>query len=222
MASHYEANMAFDLGNLAAFDITSIDPSEIFQVTLQNSKKLLEKLYSLEKEQNEEGDFLILPQPITKIPRERRPPEPKPMTKWEKFRVQNGLGRRVKRSRLVYEDSVDGYVPRYGAYSLKKLKNKQNAIVEEKNGENPMDKQSESRSLARLEQKKREIQNKFVAEGKKSKKDIEKSLLIARSSTAKLDVLPKKRTVPRNHTSMNDEKKHNLELFDQITKKKKV
>ena len=222
MAALYEGNITFDLGNLAAFDITSIDPSEIFQLTLQNSKKLLEKLHGLEKEQNDEGDFLVLPKPITKIPRERRPPSPKPMTKWEKFRVQNGLGRRVKRSRLVYETTVDGYVPRYGAYSLKKLKSKQNAIVEEKNGENPTERASEQKSLARLEQKKREIQNKFVAEGKKSRKDVEKSLQIAKSSTAKLDTLPKKRTVPRSHASIGDEKKHNLELFDQINKRKKV
>ena len=31
MAILYEGNITFDLGNLAAFDITSIDPSEIFQ-----------------------------------------------------------------------------------------------------------------------------------------------------------------------------------------------
>ena len=221
MASHYEENITFDLGNMAAFDITSIDPSEIFKITLQNSKKLLEKLQALEKEQNDEGEFLILPKPIMKIPRERKPPEQKPLTKWEKYRVQSGLGRRKKRSRLVYEPTVDGYVPRYGSYSIKKLKSKQNAIVEEKNGENPMEKISQTKSLEKFEQKKREIKNNFIAEGKKTKKDVERNLEIAKSSTAKLDMLPKKRTVPRSHNSLDEEKKYNLSLLDQVNKKHK-
>ena len=174
MVSHYEENITYDLGNLCAFDITSINPSEIFEVTQSNTKKLLEKLYSLEKEENDEGDFLKLPSPVTKLPREKRPPSPKATTKWEKFRLQNGLGRRKKRSRLVFEPSVDGYLPRYGAYSVKKLKSKQSGIVEDKNGENPMEKNAEQRNLERLKQTKREITNKFANEKKKTKKDIDK------------------------------------------------
>jgi regulator of ribosome biosynthesis len=221
MASHYEENIAYDLGNLAAFDISSIEPSDVHKITVQNSEKLLRKLYLLEKEQNEEGDFLILPNPIAKIPRERKPPSPKPTTKWENFRLKNGLGRRRKRSRLVYEASVDGYLPRYGSYSVKKLKSKQNAIVEEKNGENPMEKTSEIKNLGKLKQKKRELIGKLVSEGKKTKKEVEKTLEIAKSSTAKLEKIPKKRSVPRNHSSIKDEKNYNLSLFDQITKKPK-
>lgn len=222
MAVHYEGNLSFDLGNLSAYDISSIEPSDILKVTMENCQKLIQKIQTLQKEENDEGDFYLLPNPELKVPRAKRPPSPRPMTKWEKFRVSKGLGRRKKRSRLVYEESTEGYVPRYGAYSIKKLKAKQNAIVEEKNGENPLVKQAETKTLQKFEQKKREMQNKFVSEGKKTKKDIDKKLEIAKSSTAKLDILPKKRIVPRAHTSVQDEKKHNLALLDEVSKKRKT
>ena len=221
MVSHYEENLSFDLGNLAAYDISTVEAQRIDETTRQNSLRLMQKLLALEKEENEEGEFLILPEAVLKTPRARPPPEDKPMTKWEKFRVSKGLGRRKKRSRLVYEPTVEGYVPRFGGYSIKKLKAKQNAIVEDKNGENPVEKAAMVKSLQRQEQKKREIQNKFVAEGKKDKKSVKRSLEIAKSSTAKLEHIPKKR-VHKEHKGVKDEKSFNLEVLDMLSKRKKV
>lgn len=221
MVSHYEENLCFDLGNLAAYDISTVEAGQIEEVTKVNSQKLLQRLLALEKEENEEGEFLLLPEAIIKTPRANPPPEEKPLTKWEKFRVSKGLGRRKKRSRLIYEPSVEGYVPRYGGYSIKKLQAKQNSIVEDKNGENPAERAALERSLQRQEQKKREIQNKFVAEAKKDKKSLKKSMEIAKSSTAKLDHLPKKR-VHKEHKAVKDEKNFNLEVFEMLSKKKKV
>jgi regulator of ribosome biosynthesis len=220
MACHFEENICFDLGNLAAYDITSIETNDILNVSVANAKKLLEKITALPKEEDEEGEFFVLPEVVVKVPRAKPPPEEKPLTKWEKFRVSKGLGRRKKRSRLIYEPSVEGYVPRFGGYSIKKLKQKQNAIVEEKHGENPLVRQSVEKSLKKQEQKKRELANRMVSEAKKDKKTVKDSLENAKTSTAKLDHLPKKR-VHKDHKSVKDEKTFNLELLDQVTKRKK-
>ena len=37
-------------------------------------------------------------------PREKPIPKPKPLTKWEKFRIENGLGPKAKRSRMVFDE----------------------------------------------------------------------------------------------------------------------
>lgn len=220
MASHFEGNICFDLGNLAAYDITSIETKDVLSISIQNAKKLIEKISCLPKEENDEGDFYLLPPPILKLPRAMPPPEDKAMTKWEKFRVSKGLGRRKKRSRLIYEPSVEGYVPRYGGYSIKKLKSKQNAIVEDKHGQNPLEHQAMEKSLKKQEQKKRELINKMVSESKKDKKSVKDSINNAKTSTAKLESLPKKR-VHTDHKSVKDEKNFNLELLDQVTKRKR-
>jgi regulator of ribosome biosynthesis len=54
------------------------------------------------------------------------------MTKWEKFRIEKGLPQKEKRSRMVFDPLSNDWVPRYGTGSIKKMEDKYNVVMEEK------------------------------------------------------------------------------------------
>jgi regulator of ribosome biosynthesis len=62
-------------------------------------------------------------------------PKEKPLTKWEKFRIEKGLPSRRRRSRMVWNEDVKDWVPRWGAYSTKKIDEKLEWAIEAKPGE---------------------------------------------------------------------------------------
>lgn len=62
---------------------------------------------------NEVGRLIELPEPSLRIPREKPLPKPKPLTKWEKFAKAKGI-QKQKRSRMVYDEELDGWAPRWG------------------------------------------------------------------------------------------------------------
>lgn len=57
---------------------------------------------------------MFLPKPKVVLPREKPIPKEKPMTKWEKFRLEKGITAKGKRSRMVYSEHASDWVPRYG------------------------------------------------------------------------------------------------------------
>ena len=213
---HYEENLTFDLGHLAAYDISSITPESIETLTQANALKLLSKIRGLEKEETAEAVFIKVPPPILELPREKPPPEEQPLSKWEKFRLKKGLGRRRKRSRMVYEPTLDDWVPRWGPYSAKKIQEKQEPVLESKNGEDPFEKKSIEKQQNKLKQQKAKLQNELD-----QKKAVEQKLKIAKSSTAALETPQKKRKIPRNDSTPAEEKQHNLAILSQISKKSK-
>jgi len=75
-----------------------------------------------------------LPTRLTKLPREKPAPKAKALTKWEKFRIQKGMPPRKKRSGLVFDAVTQDFVPRWGPYSKKKIEEKSNWLMEEKEG----------------------------------------------------------------------------------------
>lgn len=62
-----------------------------------------------------------LPMPNVVLPREKPIPKPKPLTKWEKFRLEKGITEKAKRSRMVYDPITKDWVPRFGLGSVKKI-----------------------------------------------------------------------------------------------------
>lgn len=52
-------------------------------------------------------------------------------TKWEKFAQQKGIQKK-KRSRKVFDEVRQDWVPRWGARSIKKLNDKDNFAIEDK------------------------------------------------------------------------------------------
>jgi len=53
--------------------------------------------------------MLQLPPPRFRLPREKKIPEAKSQTKWEKFAESKGIQKR-KRSRMVFDEDKDEYV----------------------------------------------------------------------------------------------------------------
>lgn len=75
---------------------------------------------------------VTLPAPRIVTPREKPVPKEKPMTKWEKFRLERGMPARQKRSRLVFDPITNDWVPRWGHNSKNKIEEKHNWLMVDK------------------------------------------------------------------------------------------
>lgn len=90
-----------------------------------------------------------LPKPMIVFPREKPIPKEKPMTKWEKFRKERALPTRKKRSRLVFDETTNDWVPRWGPKSQKKIEAKNNWLMVDKpnDGIDPFTKKKQESKL---------------------------------------------------------------------------
>ena len=81
--------------------------------------EIYKNLFELKKkqkiEEGEQGEILeytrskysvLLPKPKILLPRHKPIPKPKPMTKWEKFRLEKGIPPKEKRSRMVFDETT--------------------------------------------------------------------------------------------------------------------
>lgn len=120
-----EDTLTYDLGNLTAFDYAPINVKDLRQdpegylrsTSRENLQLLLQKIYQLEIERppaDVNGALVLLPEPSTPIPREKRIPTPKAPTPWETFAQQKGIKKR-KRDRMVVDDNTGLLRPTYGA-----------------------------------------------------------------------------------------------------------
>lgn len=140
-------------------------------------------LYDLKKEQKlkegENGEILEytkaiwsveLPDPKITYPREKPIPKPKPMTKWERFRIEKGLPAKEKRSRMVFDPITKDWVPRYGMGSIKKIEEKYIWLMEEnpkqvEAGTDPFTYKKQQKKLEKEKQDLRELKNRIVSSG---------------------------------------------------------
>eukprot|EP01116_Phalansterium_solitarium_P003928 TRINITY_DN14776_c0_g1_i1.p1 TRINITY_DN14776_c0_g1~~TRINITY_DN14776_c0_g1_i1.p1 ORF type:complete len:316 (-),score=129.46 TRINITY_DN14776_c0_g1_i1:123-1043(-) len=163
-----EDNLKYDLGNLLAFDYTPVDakalkenPSKYLQESARDCVQLLfNKLFQLPTERDGPDVFATLPKAQTVLPREKRIPVPKPPTKWEQFAKLKGITKK-KRSRMVYDDAVDGQLrPRWG---YGRAGPAQDQIIEARPGDDPtvdpFEAQAAKKKLAKTKQLKREAAN---------------------------------------------------------------
>jgi len=163
-----------DLGNLLISDYSKfslensneLTESQIQQHTKSNLINFYTLLFSeLKSSQQENGiDYSIslnelnLPKPILILPRALAIPKPKPLTKWEKFKIEKNITQR-KRSRMVYSEIAGDFVPRWGKNSIKKIEKYTNWALEDKNGQNQFDVLNNEKKLKIEKQKKREARN---------------------------------------------------------------
>ncbi|XP_042465413.1 ribosome biogenesis regulatory protein homolog [Zingiber officinale] len=104
-----------DLGNLMAFDpahhFESIPSSreELTKACLEKGTELVQAianvLFALPSTEDRDGPIVRLPQPTTKLPREKHFPKPKPPTKWELFAKTKGIKPRKKGKRAFDEQT---------------------------------------------------------------------------------------------------------------------
>ena len=140
-------------------------------------KKNQEDALDMKKEDLRIFDFskneyeIDLPETKIELPRHKPIPKERPLTKWQKFAKDNGVNKK-KRSRMVFDDALQDWIPRWGARSVKKLENQRNIIMEDDGTGDPFAKRDAEKSIKRDQQRIRESKNDLnrqVAEEKGNK-----------------------------------------------------
>jgi len=252
-------NINYDLGILSLFDSNAVKfdispgtsefEKNLKELSLKNIKLLMQNFYSLKSRKEDAFDdqpddlklydynksqFEInLPPSTTVFPRQKTLPAVKKLTRWEKFAKDKGI-KKKKRSRLVYDELNDTWVPRWGAHSIKKIQDKADGIRVAKPGDDPNADPFEKKSLAKTMHKEkqnlREMKNKLEAKGikasaymkqdqkevnksktKKTKKGVAKMLEIAQKSTASMGLFDKK--AHKEEPEIKKKRKNNVQPF---------
>ncbi|KAF3617263.1 Ribosome biogenesis regulatory protein -like protein [Capsicum annuum] len=112
-----------DVGNLMAsyphhnFASPPSSREELVKECLQEGTKLVQAiadaLFNLPSTESPDGPLVQLPQPTTRLPREKPLPKPKPPTKWELFAKKKGIQKR-KKDKVVFDDQTGSWKRRHG------------------------------------------------------------------------------------------------------------
>ena len=138
-------DLSYDVYNLVAcnYHALPIDSSMggkkveelLLEQSTRNTQLLINKIFRCPTEDSVAGPLALLPAEAFKLPREKRVPEPKPETKWEKFAKDKGI-KNKKRDRMIYDEESDDYKPRFG-YKRANGGIEDEPIVEVKAGQDP-------------------------------------------------------------------------------------
>lgn len=171
-------NISFDLGLLAVFNANPCS-NDTIQDSKQNFSLLFHELLKLKhkaetdfqalSEDQQIYDFqaskfdVKLPEKITIFPRHKKIPAlSKLKTKWETFAATKGITKK-KRSRMVFDENTGDWVPRWGARSIKKNKEKQNWAIElkpeQRNDSDPFKEKGLQKELKNEREKLKKIKN---------------------------------------------------------------
>ncbi|KAM8810747.1 ribosome biogenesis regulatory protein homolog [Eudromia elegans] len=124
VAVHKDLELDFDLGNLLALDRNppalrgaAARREELLRALARdNAQLLVARLWALPAERagGAAGPLVArLPEPATRLPREKRPPRPRAPTRWEQFARLKGIRRR-KRPSLVWDEAAREWRRRWG------------------------------------------------------------------------------------------------------------
>lgn len=116
---HLEVRL--DVGTMLCSDPNDLDEEEfknnkdnyLKDLTRDNTQLLINAIWELPTERVDECIVAKLPAPTTTLPRLRKPPGPKPLTKWEKFAKEKGI-KKKKKDKKVFDEVLDKWVPTYG------------------------------------------------------------------------------------------------------------
>ncbi|KAL0491718.1 ribosome biogenesis regulatory protein [Acrasis kona] len=134
-------DLKYDLGNLTALDSHDIDidlykknkDSCIKESATQNFQLLVNKLFQLDSNNEDDGLFAKLPKPNTSIPREKPVPKQPEATEWEKFAKDKNMRLR-KKDKLVFDEATQTFNPRSG---WKRAKPENDWVIDAKPYETP-------------------------------------------------------------------------------------
>jgi len=174
-----EDNLTYDAKHMAAYDIAPVPKGEadFLHYTRDSVQLLVNHMFTLPQSRIEEGMVAELPKEfLFKLPRQKPVPKVKQLTRWEKFMQDKNMTKK-KRSRLVYDEATDDWVPRWGYKSVKKTKEAgEQGIYEVKPGEdpnsNPFERMKAEKKLLMARQKLREVRNKVEAAGGKMRASV--------------------------------------------------
>ena len=145
MTNTQPLNSNFHLGQLVYLDPSPFDEDnlkDLNELTKNNINTFYQQIFTFYKSQaeSEVPYSLDLPAGDIALPRYQPLPKEKGLTKWEKFRKEKGIAPRKKRSRMVFDEITDDWVPRWGKGSIKKIEDQHNWLLEEKEGDIPIEK----------------------------------------------------------------------------------
>lgn len=241
-----------DLGNLLLWDPNVIDQKsyredreEYIKTTMRDNVQLLiNALWQVPIERNENVIVAKLPEPKTIVPREKPIPKPKPLTKWQQFAQSRGIVKQ-KKSKFVWDETKKEWGRRYG---YKKANDDTKPwLIEVPNNADPTEDQFAKRLDAKKERvAKNEYQrlrniaraNKInvrndgaIVNKKSSANDVKKALATAKQSDASMGQFSeraapdeekqirgfsKKRKFESNLGNMNKEKSKQLKILEQM------
>lgn len=222
----------------------------MLNLTRDNTQLLLNGIWELETERLDENIVAKLPKPGFALPRARKLPEPKALTKWETFAKAKGL-KKTPKDKKVWDDELRKWVPTFG-YQKFKADREKNWMIEVPKNVDPMTDMFQKKKDAKDERvakneinrmrniaKARKVEiprTGFLGEGTASSKDLLTAVTVAKSSTASVgkfqDKLPKekvargigvKELIPgakRKLIQTGSEKTQQIELVSKILNKK--
>ncbi|KAM6479662.1 ribosomal biogenesis regulatory protein [Trichoderma sp. SZMC 28011] len=119
----------FDLGHLLAEDPnpvtlnhSALDQS-LAELARDGAQSLINQLLTTcPLKSTSDGVLLTLPQPATRLPREKPVPQPKPPTKWERFAAKKGIKAKTREARrnLAYDEESGEWKRKWGYKGLNK------------------------------------------------------------------------------------------------------
>lgn len=77
------------------------------ELTRDNTQLLVNEIWQLPTERIDESIVAKLPKPTLIMPRLRKIPGPRPLTKWERFRREKGISKKKKTSNKIYDTVLD-------------------------------------------------------------------------------------------------------------------
>ena len=116
----YTGPVEEDLGNLLVNDSAPLEETLHSEEALSKHARdvlqhLVNKLFKQETYPAEGfGRMAKLPTPTTQLPRQKPMPEPRPLTRFERFARRKGMPTKKKRSKLVWDESEQRWKRRHG------------------------------------------------------------------------------------------------------------
>ncbi|KPP60386.1 ribosome biogenesis regulatory protein-like, partial [Scleropages formosus] len=117
-----ELELEFDLGNLLASDRNAVNLRDfraqkkedyLRALARDNTQLLVNELWKMPSERVEGVVVAKLPEPTTRLPREKPVPKPRPPTKWEQFAKLKGIQKK-KKTNLVWDEAHKEWRRRWG------------------------------------------------------------------------------------------------------------
>lgn len=148
-----QPDLEFDLGFQSLLNTSHIDfktgpelNKQLKSIAESNFQSLVSQMLNLKQVEDQERekkklelqihDFdktpnhITLPEPLTIFPRFRQLPKNKPLTRFEKYMKTQGLQKKKKRSKLVYDEMSQDWVYRYGSKGIKHIQEKFDVVRE--------------------------------------------------------------------------------------------
>ncbi|KAM8966684.1 ribosome biogenesis regulatory protein homolog [Pelodytes ibericus] len=117
-----ELDLQFDLGNMLAIDPNAANSRAFNQqnreealrsLARDNTQLLINQLWSLPNHRVQEAVVVNLPEPTTRLPREKPVPKAKAPTRWEEFAKLKGIQKK-KKTNLVWDEVHKKWKRRWG------------------------------------------------------------------------------------------------------------